>query len=345
MIISSIKLNNFRCHGDFSYDFKKKTSVIIGENGSGKTSVLEAIYEALRGKSFRATDSDILKRESEFYRIEVNFTDGEKTVVAFGDLDASHEAKKQFLVGGKKYTRLPKKYRYPIVLFLPDDLHLLSSSPTKKRDFFDRILSELNDSYITTLNRYEKALKQRNDLLKRFADGSIEELRSVIFSWNLLLAKYGTEIRKERQKFIAELNKRLTNTYRTIAGGENNDEVVVEYKLQGDDVSEGEYFKRLESELNRDLILGHTGFGVHRDNYDFIFNNTDADGSASRGEVRSIFLAMKFIEADLIFEKYNKRPIVLLDDVFSELDEGRQKCLTRNFKDNQVIITSTEMVE
>jgi DNA replication and repair protein RecF len=345
MIISSVKLNNFRCHGDFSYDFKKKTSVIIGENGSGKTSILEAVYEALRGKSFRAVDSDILKRESDFYRIEVNFTDGEKTVVAFGDLDASHELKKQFLVGGKKYARLPKKYRYPIVLFLPDDLHLLSSSPTKKRDFFDRILSELNDNYITTLNRYEKALKQRNDLLKSFADGSIEELRSFIFSWNLLLAKYGTEIRKERQKFISELNERLTNVYRTIAGGNNNDEIIVEYKLQGEDVSEGEYFKRLEAELNRDLILGHTGFGVHRDSYEFIFNNTNADGSASRGEVRSIFLAMKFIEADLIFEKYNKRPIVLLDDVFSELDEGRQKCLTRNFKDNQVIITSTEMVE
>ena len=345
MIISSIKLNNFRCHGDFSYDFKKKTSVIVGENGSGKTSVLEAIYEALRGKSFRAVDSDILRRESDFYRIEVNFLDGERTVVAFGDLDASHELKKQFLVGGKKYTRLPKKYRYPIVLFLPDDLHLLSSSPTKKRDFFDRILSELNDSYTTTLNRYEKALKQRNDLLKSFADGSVEELRSVIFSWNLLLAKYGTEIRKERQKFVSELNKRLTNTYRAIAGGDNGDEVVVKYKLQGEDVSEEEYFKRLESELNRDLILGHTGFGVHRDSYEFIFNNTDADGSASRGEVRSIFLAMKFIEADLIFEKFNKRPIVLLDDVFSELDEGRQKCLVKNFKDNQVILTSVDEIK
>ena len=345
MIISSIKLNNFRCHGDFSYDFKKKTSVIVGENGSGKTSVLEAIYEALRGKSFRAVDSDILRRESDFYRIEVNFSDGERTVVAFGDLDASHELKKQFLVGGKKYTRLPKKYRYPIVLFLPDDLHLLSSSPTKKRDFFDRILSELNDSYTTILNRYEKALKQRNDLLKSFADGSAEELRSVIFSWNLLLAKYGTEIRKERQKFVSELNKRLTNTYRAIAGGDNGDEVVVKYKLQGEDVSEEEYFKRLESELNRDLILGHTGFGVHRDSYEFIFNNTDADGSASRGEVRSIFLAMKFIEADLIFEKFNKRPIVLLDDVFSELDEGRQKCLVKNFKDNQVILTSVDEIK
>lgn len=343
MIISSIKLNNFRCHENFSYNFKKKTSVIVGENGSGKTSVLEAIYEALRGKSFRATDPDILKRESDFYRIEVDFCDGEKTVVAFGDLVPGEINKKQFLVGGKKYARLPKKYRYPIVLFLPDDLHLISSSPTRKRDFFDRILSELNDNYSTTLNRYEKALKQRNDLLKSYADGSIEEVRSVIFSWNLLLAKYGTEIRREREIFITEMNERLTNTYRSIA--ENSDEVFLEYKMLGEKVSENEYFRRLENELPRDLILGHTGFGVHRDNYEFLFNNTDANGSASRGEVRSIILAMKFIEAELIYEKTGKRPIVLLDDVFSELDETRQKALTRNFKDNQVIITSVEVAE
>lgn len=343
MIISSIKLNNFRCHENFSYNFKKKTSVIVGENGSGKTSVLEAIYEALRGKSFRATDPDILKRESDFYRIEVDFCDGEKTVVAFGDLVPGEINKKQFLVGGKKYARLPKKYRYPIVLFLPDDLHLISSSPTRKRDFFDRILSELKDNYSTTLNRYEKALKQRNDLLKSYADGSIEEVRSVIFSWNLLLAKYGTEIRREREIFITEMNERLTNTYRSIA--ENSDEVFLEYKMLGEKVSENEYFRRLENELPRDLILGHTGFGVHRDNYEFLFNNTDANGSASRGEVRSIILAMKFIEAELIYEKTGKRPIVLLDDVFSELDETRQKALTRNFKDNQVIITSVEVAE
>ena len=165
----------------------------------------------------------------------------------------------------------------------------------------------------------------------------------MIFSWNLLLSKYGVEIRKIREKFVKELNERLTKTYRSIA--ENSDEVFVEYKLQGDKLTENEYLRRLEGELRRDLILGHTGFGVHRDSYEFLFNNADANGSASRGEVRSIILALKFIEAELIFEKVGKRPVVLLDDVFSELDEKRQKCLTRNFKDNQVIITSVEVSE
>lgn len=341
MIIRSIKINNFRCHDVFEFQFKKKTSVIIGENGSGKTSVLEAIYEALRGKSFRAVDYEILKRETDFYRVEVDFCDGEKTVVSYGGFD--NEKKKQFLVGGKKFIRLPKKYRYPIVLFLPDDLHLISSSPTRKRDFFDRILSELDDNYLNILNKYEKSLKQRNDLLKQFTENDVLKIKSVIFSWNLLLSKYGVEIRKKREKFINEINDRLTDVYRSIA--DNKDEVKISYELFGGEVDENEYFSRLENEIQRDLILGHTGFGIHRDNYNFVFNNSNADGSASRGEVRSIILAMKFIEAELIFEKTGKRPIVLLDDVFSELDEMRQKSLTRNFKDNQVIITSVEMVE
>ena len=359
MIIKSIKLTNFRCHEEFTFDFKKKTSVIVGENGSGKTSVLEAIYEALRGKSFRAVDREILKREADFYRIEIDFMSGEKTVVAFFGVKNGANSefclsgknsfreneifKKQFLVGRKKYLRLPKKYKYPIVLFLPDDLHLISSSPTSKRNFFDRILSELNDNYLTILNRYEKTLKQRNDLLKKYTEEQVSEVSNLIFSWNLLLAKYGVEIRNERKKFIEELNERLTAVYRSVAY--NADELKVGYVLQGDDVSSDEYFKRLEAELRRDLILGHTVFGVHRDNYQFVFNDNEANGSASRGEVRSIILAMKFIEAQLIFEKTAKKPIVLLDDVFSELDEKRQKSLTRNFKDNQVIITSTEFME
>jgi DNA replication and repair protein RecF len=317
--------------------------VIVGENGSGKTSILEAIYEALRGKSFRATDPDILKRETDFYRIELSFLDGEKTVVGYGSFAENETPKKQFLVGGKKYLRLPKKNRYPVVLFLPDDLHLISSSPTRKRDFFDRILAELDDSYSVNLNRYEKVLKQRNDLLKKNSDNGVGEISNMIFSWNLLLAKYGVWIRRRRQSFVDELNARLTKTYRSIA--ENSDEVFVKYVLQGEAVSENEYLRRLEAEMGRDLILGHTGFGVHRDNYEFLFNGSDANGSASRGEVRSIVLAMKFIEADLIFEKTSKRPVVLLDDVFSELDKVRQKALTQNFKDNQVIITSVEVDE
>ncbi len=328
MIINSIKLTNFRNHSSYLLECEDATSLILGENGCGKTSVLEAIYILTRGKSFRAVDSEILKRGEEFYRIELEFCNGENSVAAY---DGNS---KTFLVEGKKFKRLPKKNKYPVVLFLPTDLNLVSSSPSHKRDYFDRIFSQFDDRYNEALSRYEKALKQRNELLK-----SEYLTRDAVFSWNILLAKYGSMIARFRREFMDEINSKITNVYRSIA--ENEDEVWIELISQVE-CDENYYLKMLESNFERDRILGHTSFGVHRDDYVFKFNKNDADGSASRGEVRSIVLALKFIEADMVFDKLGHRPIVLLDDVFSELDETRRKCLVRNFRDNQVIITSVE---
>lgn len=328
-MIKSVRLTNFRSHETYKLECKKQTSLIVGENGCGKTSVLEAIYESLQGKSFRATDEEIIRRGAEYYRVEVVFDDGRKTVVTYDGV------RKQFLVGDKKYTRLPRGMKEPVVLFLPSDLHLVEASPGRRRDYFDRVVGELNDGYGSILSKYTKALRQRNELLK-VAGVRGDEL----FSWNILLAKYGCSLRKARRRYIEELNTKLTEVYRTIA--DNQDEVAVEY--QAEDGSESEYLARLEADFGRDVALGHTSYGAHRDGYEFIFNGVAADGSASRGEVRSVVLAMKFIEAELIYEVKSKRPLVLLDDVFSELDEKRQKCLVKNFKDNQVVITSVEGV-
>ena len=338
MIIQSVQLVNFRSHDEFLLKCNKKTSLLIGENGSGKTSVLEAIYEALRGKSFKASDGEILKRGADFYRVEVKFCDGKKTVVVFDG------KKKQFLVEDKKTARLPKRNRYPVVLFLPDDLHLVATSPTKRRTYFDRVLAEFDESYSSSLLKYEKSLKQRNELLKRYVkEGEAGRIsKSDFFSWNILLAKYGLEIRKRRKQYLEKLNNIYTDVYHSIV--DNDDSVYLKLELFGGEISEADYFNRLEAELDRDLVLGHTGFGIHRDDFVFLFNEREADGTASRGELRSIILAMKFIEADLIFQETGKRPVVLLDDVFSELDNMRQKSLVKNFKDNQVIMTSVEEV-
>ena len=338
MIIQSVKLVNFRSHDEFLLQCNKKTSLLVGENGSGKTSVLEAIYEALRGKSFRATDEEILKRGAEFYRIELDFTDGTKTIVLYDG------QRKQFLVEDKKKTRLPKKNRYPIVLFLPEDLHLVATSPTKRRNYFDRVISEFNESYGNSLLKYEKALRQRNELLKKHKidEDDNKVIDRDFFSWNILLAKYGLEIRNYRKQYLDKLNAEFNQVYHSIV--ENGDQVFLKLNLFGGDITEADYFNRLENEFRRDLILGHTGFGIHRDDFIFLFNEKEADGTASRGELRSMILAMKFIEADLIFRETGKRPVVLLDDVFSELDNVRQKSLVKNFKDNQVIITSVDEI-
>ncbi|MBQ3429978.1 DNA replication and repair protein RecF [Candidatus Saccharibacteria bacterium] len=338
MIIKSVKLNNFRSHETFLLSCWKMTTMITGENGGGKTSILEAIYEATQGKSFRAVDREILKRGEEFYRVELDYTSGEKVVVVFQADGSARGGRKTFLCRDKKFLRLPKKYKYPVVLFLPDDLGLVSTSPSKKREYFDRSFGQLNEGYYNSLLKYNKALKQRNELLK-------SEFLSAetAFSWNLLLAKYGVEIRKFREKMIKEINEKLTDVYRGIA--ENKDEVFIKYEADTEGFLESEYLSRLEKEFARDKILGHTGFGVHRDNYSFWFNKSEADGSASRGEVRSIVIALKFIEAEMILKTLGKEPIVLLDDVFSELDEMRQKSLVKNFKKNQVFITSVNGVE
>ena len=333
MIIEDVKLTNFRSHEFFELKCWKETTMISGENGGGKTSILEAIYEALRGKSFRAVDREILRRGAEFYRVELLYKNGEKVIVIY-----EKDGKKTFIVGDKKTARLPKKYKYPVVLFEPDDLNLIDSSPSHRREYFDRSFAQLNDTYATRVSKYHKALKQRNELLKN--DYIPNE---AVFSWNVLLARLGTEIWKYRDEQVRRINEKLTEVYRSIA--ENEDEVELVLKRDAETIDESKYLGELERNFEKDRVLGYTSFGTHRDNYEFRFNGSLASGSASRGEVRSMIVALKFIEAEVILETIGKAPVVLLDDVFSELDETRQKALVYNFKKNQVIITSVGAVE
>lgn len=331
MIIKNIHLTNFRNHAEYHLDCNPDTTLILGANGCGKTSVLEAIYILTRGKSFRATDPDIMKRGADFYRAELEFDTGETTT-------ATYDGKtKTFTTYEKKSRRLPAKSKYPIVLFLPQDLNLISGSPSRHREYFDRIFSGLSDEYASNLSKYEKALRQRNELLKS------ETLSpTALFSWNILLARLGTSLQDFRTRFTEEVNLALNPIYYSIA--ENNDCITLSYTTEFPYLTESEYLSKLEQNYEKDHFLGHTTFGVHRDDYGFIFNRSDAASSASRGETRSIILSLKFAEANIIMSKLGKKPIVLLDDVFSELDTTRRHCLVKNFKDNQVIITSVEDV-
>lgn len=332
-VVKKITLNNFRCHSSFTLDCTKNPTQILGKNGWGKTSVLEALYIAMQGKSFRATDKEILQREADFYRVEIEYTSGEKVSVAY-----ENGSTKKFLVKDKKFSRLPKLEKYPIVLFLPEDLRIAATSPQRRREYFDRIISQIDDSYSKSLSRYNKALKQRNELLKQ--DYVTSE---AIFSWDIILSRLGVEISKKRAEFTEDINKYLTKTYQEIA--KNSDTVEIKYDAYTRGVDESTYLKLLQLDFERDTITGHTNFGIHKDDYKFFFNSSPADGNASRGEMRSIVLALKFIEARLILEKLGKKPLVLLDDVFSELDKTRQRSLTKNFSDHQVILTSVKGVD
>lgn len=331
MLIKSISLTNFRNHNQYYLECNPDTTLILGENGCGKTSVLEAIYILTRGKSFRATDPDIIKREAPFYRIELTYDNGETRVATY-----NHQVK-TFICFDKKSRRLPKKAKHPVVLFQPSDLNLVSGSPSRHREYFDHIFSELSEEYSINLSKYEKALHQRNELLK-----SDNLSRDALFSWNLLLARYGSNLHKMRQEFIIFINENLNPFYTSIA--ENHDLVFLKHKTELKNITESAYLKFLEQNFEKDHYLGHTSFGIHRDDFEFFFNANPASGSASRGETRSLILALKFVEAKILEEKLGEKPIILLDDVFSELDNLRRKCLINNFKDHQVILTSVEAV-
>ena len=329
MLIKEISLTNFRNHSTYKLKCKSTTNLILGTNGCGKTSVLEAIYILTQGKSFRATDPDILKRGTEYYRIELDYDNGKK-ITAFYD-----GTKKVFGSMDKKTARLSIKDKYPIILFLPSDLNLVTGSPTSRRDYFNRFFSVLSQDYASALNKYEKALTQRNRLLK---DDVIN--KDAFFPWNVLLAKNGIILRDLRREFVDKINQNLTNIYHSIA--DNDDKVFLEYTTEFEDVTESKFLSLLEQNFEKDRTIGHTSIGFQRDNFDFIFNDNPAAGSASRGESRSIILALKFNEANIINERLNIKPIILLDDVFSELDNDRRACLIDNFKNHQVIITSVE---
>ena len=329
MIIKSINLVNFRNHTDYQLKFNKDTTLILGKNGCGKTSVLEAIYIALRGKSFRGFDQDIIKNQTDFYRISLETDNNQIITITF-----DHQTK-TFHFLDKKTRRLPKNQKYPIVLFLPSDLSLISGSPSRRREYFNRFLSILSEEYSQNLSRYEKALRQRNEILK-----SNNPLASDLFSWNILLAKYGVLLSSYRQEIISKINQNYNRTYSSISN--NQDIVELIYQTDIQQKTAEYYLKTLESNFSKDTCLGHTSFGIHRDDFEFFFNHKPAELNASRGESRSLILALKFIEADIINQTLHQKPIILLDDVFSELDQTHRKSLIDNFKNHQVIITSVE---
>lgn len=330
--LARLRVQNVRTHSDYTLDLSSGVTLITGKNGSGKTSLLEALYISLQGTSFKTSDGDVLQYDKDWWRIDVLFQNETKRAVKYDPSRVS--GKKQFVVDEKTAYRLSPKHKYPVVLFEPDDLRLLHGSPSRRRQFIDRFISQLEPVYGTILRKYERALKQRNNLLKQPGVTSDD-----LFVWNMSLSEYGATIIEQRIRFIERINAQLNETYNAIA--HSNDTVGVHYSHTLVGALQQKLLNELHANSQRDIYLGYTSIGPHRHDVLFTFNDNLALTVASRGEVRSMVLALKFIEVDIIRQLTDKKPLILLDDVFSELDESRQAALMENTKDCQMVIATT----
>jgi DNA replication and repair protein RecF len=334
-LVEKIRVQHIRTHTEYRAAISPTVTVITGSNGIGKTSLIEALYVTLTGSSFKGVDKDIIQDGASWYRIDVGFADGQVRTVKYEPERAT--GRKQFIIDGKTNYRLPAAQKYPIVLFEPDDLRLLGGSPSRRRQFIDRFISQIDLQYSVAVRRYERALKQRNALLKH-THLSEENL----FAWNVSLSEYGAYIIEKRQEFVDMINQELGNVYATISGAA--DVVTIRYSHHPHTNIQQKLLSDLHDHFEKDKIMGFTSVGPHRHDIFFDFNGSAALNVASRGEIRSIILALKFLEVHITEKMTDKKPLILLDDVFSELDQTRQKNLVTEFTDHQIIITSVDVL-
>ena len=334
--VQSLQVTHIRSHAEYSIAFSPEVTIITGANGSGKTSLLEAVYLSLQGSSFRGSDRDLLRKDSPWWKINVVLNDEQTRTIKFDPEKTT--SRKQFVIDSKTTARLPAKQKYPVVLFEPEDLRLLHGSPTRRRQFIDRFISQLNPLYGPTLRKYERALKQRNNLLK---NAYIQD--DELFAWNIALADHGAYVIEQRIAFIEQINQNLSGLYQDIAA--TYDEVSIHYSHTFVGDIKQKLLNELHAHIEKDRYLGNTSVGPHRHDVIFNINDSPALSTASRGEARTIVLALKFLEVAIIEQLTGKSPIVLLDDVFSELDTKRQQALSERIEGYQIIMTSTHITQ
>lgn len=335
MYLSEIALQQFRSHHAVRYTLAPSLTLIVGQNGTGKTNLLEAIHVLYQGGSFRVGDRDMIENDQQWWRVD-GVISGEPRQVRY---QLGHHPPKQLAMHDTT-KRFMHKDKLPVVLFEPNDLLLIHGSPTRRRDALDTMLSALNPTYKATLGKYERALKQRNNALKS-PSAPVEDS---LFSWDILLSDYGVEISLARQQLARDINSRIGGYYSAIAGSSHD--VTVKYRTAlGDTISTSRFMAGLREKQSLDLLRGTTSIGPHRDDMSFSIEGNDMNVNASRGEVRSALLALKLTYASLLEMVYNQLPLILLDDVFSELDNSRQMNLLHLLAEHQTIITDTRELD
>lgn len=333
--ISSLRLQNFRSYKDASFEFNEGVNIIIGPNASGKTNMLEGLVYVAIGGPFRAHDRENIRAKAAWARLDGVTNNNQTRVVKLtreGEL-----VKKEFEIDDDSKKRLPFTDTIPIVLFEPDDLQALTTSPEKRRSFVDAILMQVDAEFSRQQREYNRVLAQRNRLLKQGRAAA----KASIFAWNIRLSELGGFVVAKRLKLLGQLNKGLGESYSQLASKKHR--VLLAYQSvlpQAQYASE--LLKNLELLLETDLARGFTTIGPHRDDIGITINGTPIYHHASRGETRTTLLALKIQETRLLEAARGQKPLLLLDDVFSELDGARRRALTNFIKDYQSFITTTD---
>lgn len=333
-MITDLRLQNFRSYTDASFELGPGVNIIVGPNASGKTNLLEAVLVLSLGTSYRVKDVDLVGYNAEWARIDADLPDGKRTVKL---QKAGEKIAKTFETDGQVFSRLSPVRTLPLVLFEPNHLLLLSSSPDLRRTFLDDLLEQTMPGYGATRRHYKRVLAQRNALLKK----NPRDLREQLFVWNIRLGELGGQIVRERSRLAKRFDERSSGLYGRLAGKEHD--VSLAYRSQFEpEQYETALLHKLEASLELDIARGFTACGPHRDDLEVSIAGHPVQESASRGETRTMVLALKIMELQLLEELRDKQPLLLLDDVFSELDGKRRHTLTEFLKDHQTFITTTD---
>ena len=337
MIIKKLSIKNFRNYDSLNLVLSKKINIIFGENGVGKTNLLESIYLLAMTKSHRSfLDNSLIKKEKDFSNVKGDFEIG--NILYKFEIDLSDNKK----IIKKDNNEIKKLSDYlsniNIIIFYPDDLQIIKGSPIERRNYLDLELSQIFNNYIEVLNKYNKILKMRNNYLKnnvKFDINYFDIITDHLIDYALLLTKL-------RKKFINKINEKCAKIYKNLTG---IDEFNIKYISNYEDKLNKEEIKIMYKEIeSQELKYNVTLIGPQKDDLEFYIGDKNIKLFGSQGQQRMAVLAIKLAELEIIKDTKNEYPILLLDDVLSELDiEKRNKLLSYIKNNYQVIITTTDL--
>mgnify|MGYP000707552052 CR=1 FL=1 len=333
MAILDIRLQNFRSYEDETFEFEPGVNIIVGPNASGKTNLLESILVSARGSSYRARDAELIRYDEPWARLDVHDETGLRTV----KIVREPRLVKTYEIEGKLFRRLSMQKTIPTVIFEPNHMFMFGGAPELRRAYLDELLEQLQPAYGTLRKDYRRVLTQRNALLKRLGHAAEPQL----FPWNLRLSELGGRIARSRLELLSTMNSQASELYGNLAHKATDVEIQYDTRLPVDNY-ESALLHTLEANVDLDVARGFTGAGPHREDMKVLIRGHLAQSSASRGETRTAILMLKVMELQLLEEARGSAPLLLLDDVFSELDGARRQALTSYLQKYQTFITTTD---